>query len=487
MRGSNETVTQNPKPDFGAIHFGYASAEEEGTNEPQLLLRGFYDADGITDEILNGSKHLILGYKGSGKSAIGERLRLLGEQQNELFTDVAFLSDFPFSQFSRVLKSSEPTEAEVHYPAVWTWVLLLKILESFAQDEGGRPTREMSHAVEALKALGLLPAKTLKHLVLQSSKSVIKASIPKIFEVGRERTYAENDGDFLEYAEYIKSLTGDFRSSSKHVLILDGLDDILTLKNLQYQVLSALVFAVSRLNLHFRQNAVPAKIVLLCRTDLFSRLPGPNKNKLRRDAAIELDWYHDPRDPRENRLVRLANLRSHLSNARINDLFDEFFPSRINGRDARLFIAEHTRHTPRDFLQLLTSIQKYAGTGPLSTESILKGVREYSMNYFLPEIRDELDGYASPAQIDTLFSLLGALRRKDFYLSHLNAVAAKNIRGRELDIERMIELLFECSAIGNVDPQTGYHWFKFRNRQSTVNLNETLVLHFGLLKALNLA
>lgn len=473
-------------PHFGRVHFGFASAEEEGTNDPILLLKGFYDPDGLTSEVLDGHKYLVLGYKGSGKSAIGERLRLLAQQDNHLFSSVTLISDLPFSQFGRIFKSSEPTDAEVHYPIVWTWLLLVKLLESFSSDLGGKHDLEFSKTISGLREMGLLPATSFKQLVIKSTKTTFKAALLKFLEFSHESASEENDANFVEYVDHVKAVAGAFRSDSRHVLVIDGLDEILTLKNLQYQVLSALVLAVSRMNIFLRQSGAPAKILLLCRTDLFARLPGPNKNKIRRDAAIELDWYQDPREPSESHVVKLANLRAHLSNERIDDIFKVFFPLRVGNRSAQLFLTEHTRHTPRDFLQLLSSIQKYSGSGALSTETIYKGIRDYSTNYFLPEIRDELDGYASPAQIDSMFALLGALRRKQFFLSHLKGIAARIPRGADLDLPRMLELLFDCSAIGNVDPKSGHFWFKFRNRQSTINLDEALVLHFGLWKALNL-
>jgi hypothetical protein len=45
--------------------------------------------------------------------------------------------------------------------------------------------------------------------------------------------------------------------------------------------------------------------------------------------------------------------------------------------------------------------------------------------------------------------------------------------------------MFECSGVGNVED--GHFWFKYRNRNSTINFGERIVLHPGLWKALNVA
>ncbi|WP_228391845.1 hypothetical protein, partial [Gluconobacter aidae] len=61
-----------------------------------------------------------------------------------------------------------------------------------------------------------------------------------------------------------------------------------------------------------------------------------------------------------------------------------------------------------------------------------------------------------------------------------------------LEADRTFELcdaLFNCSAIGNIQHRSGgktYYTFKYRNRHSSFNENEDIMLHRGLWKALNL-
>jgi len=82
--------------DFLKINFGYMSAEKESTSAPQLLLEGYLDHGNLAHEALYGERFLFLGYKGSGKSAIAERGRLLAHGNPELFVTVAHLHDFPY-------------------------------------------------------------------------------------------------------------------------------------------------------------------------------------------------------------------------------------------------------------------------------------------------------------------------------------------------------------------------------------------------------
>jgi len=73
------------------------------------------------------------------------------------------------------------------------------------------------------------------------------------------------------------------------------------------------------------------------------------------------------------------------------------------------FLLSQTRQTPRDFLQLLGNIQRFATDGEITQKQILSGVGTYSFDYFLPEIKDELVGYFAPQEVDLAMRLLASL------------------------------------------------------------------------------
>lgn len=239
----------------------------------------------------------------------------------------------------------------------------------------------------------------------------------------------------------------------------------------------------------FSKNKVPVKIILLCRTDLYERIPGANKNKTRQDHAVELDWYHDPREPKQSALLEIANVRAFRSLKSRIDLFDEFFPSDVDSTDIRRYLLEMTRHTPRDFLRLLFHLQEFSGSGRLPVGAIKSGLRDYSIKYFLPEIQDELSGYASPDEISRIVAALARLRKRDFRLEEL--IEASSTSSKALSAERIheiVEALFNCSALGNIQHRQGgttFYTFKYRNRHSSFNEGESIMLHRGLWKSLN--
>jgi hypothetical protein len=147
----------NVKKRLKDLSFGFASADCEASHEPELLLSGFLDPFGLVDEAKCGRKFLFLGYKGSGKSALGEHLLLLSKSDPHLFVKFTNIADISFSTFSQICKGI--IEPEARYPMVWSWLLLLFLLDSFSTDEGSNYAHDeaLFLSIEALKQVGLLP------------------------------------------------------------------------------------------------------------------------------------------------------------------------------------------------------------------------------------------------------------------------------------------------------------------------------------------
>ncbi|MGE4558310.1 MAG: hypothetical protein AB7D07_16020 [Desulfovibrionaceae bacterium] len=476
---------------FKKISFGYASAEKERSEEPELILNGYIDYKAATEAAKSGAKHLFLGYKGAGKSLIGERLELTLHDDSTQFVKVVSLQDFPFTPFSKIIRGD--AEPEVKYPSAWSWILLVYLLDSFSKDEGlTHPDPAIfQDAISAFKAMGLSPAGDPAKIIRTSAKKSFQLALP-----GKLATYTWSGSEtkpaseLPDYVESLKTLISQARSASRHYLIIDGLDDILTTREIQYKSLSALIFEVARLNKQFASFGCPANIIVLCRTDLFERIPGANKNKIRQDDAIELDWYHDPYEPYASLLVQIAQLRSARSLGPTINLFNDLLPASVDGIETVRYLLDATRHTPRDFLRLLTHIQEFASEGRIRASQLKSGLREYSIKYFMPEIKDELSGYATSEEISCMIAALSRLRKRDFKISELIAESGSRIKSLSPEkICDMCEALFNCSGIGNIQHRpvgTTFYTFKYRNRHSSFNENEDIILHKGLWKSLNL-
>ena len=480
----------NLSQEFKSIKFGFSSAEAESAEDPGLLLDGYLESNSAYSSAMNSSKFLFLGYKGSGKSAIGERLHLISAGDPNLFVRKMDMEDFPFTPFSKMIRGD--AEPEAKYPTAWSWIMLIYIMYSFRSDEGMRHPDQQSFiaAVNCFKEMGFAPHHKPAELIKTSSKTSFKLMIPSAFEASTATREVRPASEIPNFVESIKESVRVCRSDSKHFLIIDGLDDILTKRDTQYDSLNALIYETNRLNQDFRKHDVPAKIVLVCRTDLFDRLGGANKNKVRQDYAIELDWYKDTREPEKSDLIKIADKRAERSLGRSVSVFERFLKIRVDDVDLRKSLLDMTRHTPRDFGALLKNIQQHADGDKVTANAIRNGMRTYSISYFLPEIGDELHGYCTKSEFSEITSLLGIVRKRDFTFTEFVEIA--KVRGCEMDrsrLKQIFEHLFVCSGVGHVIKRPGgntIYTFNYRNRHSSFDERQRIILHKGLWKALNL-
>jgi len=477
---------------FTDINFGFADAHKEGAEAPELLLEGFLDEFGVTDLALHGSSFLFLGYKGSGKTALAERARLLSANDPGLLVTTMSLEEFSYSDFRSLAGGG--ADDETRFPTVWAWVLLLHLLESLERDEGGRENASRSYVrtLAGLRSLNVLPLPELTQLVTTSSKRGFKASIPKFFEYTGETAAEAPELHVIQMVHVLREAAFEFPAAARHVVFIDGLDEVLTRDDLQFVTLAALVTEAARLNDRFRAAGKPYKFVVLCRTDIFNRLPGANKNKIRRDSSHTLEWFDDPRSPDTTPLIRLVNLRARRSLGTDVNVFDTFLPPTLNGRPIRRALLDYTRHLPRDVLQLMKSLQMFARPGqgePLSHDQVMSGVREYSNNYFLTELQDELHGYLEPAEVENGISLLGSLGVPRFTMEELRH-QAERLNVGALDLDVLVRTLFDRGGLGTLEkPSSGRRAivsFKYRNRNAILDRNAELLIHRGALRALNI-
>ena len=471
---------------FKEIEFGMAAAENERSSKPHLLIEGFLDDYGYVNDVLNGNKFLILGPKGSGKSAIGSKLELKSVNDNRLYVQTYYLEDFPYKKFSGILPGKEAPETK--FPNHWEFILLISFIDSFSKDSTCKSTgkMDMNKLIKALRELGMISGKSLTDIVKNTAKREFKAGLPKVLEGSYSSEKETKKLDITLLFSSLQEVCYSLKTESNHMIVIDGLDDALTKRGMQYTSLSALILAVDRINRKFLNNGVKAKTVVLCRTDLFEKLPGANKNKIRQDSAIVLDWYQDARNISSTNLVKLINLRANLSLNRRVDIFDEFLPPEIwPGLPTGKALLDHTRHTPRDIIQLLNKIQKHTkGINPAQNE-VRNGIRTYSFDYLVPEIQDELAGYLEPDEIEQVIKLLGNMKKSEFDLAELQHMIKNNERFNSLNSMKILNALFDCNAIGNVI-KGKYHSWKYRNRYASFDPNEQIIVHRGLRKGLNL-
>ncbi|AGP78813.1 hypothetical protein I633_15155 [Alteromonas mediterranea 615] len=475
--------------EFKKIKFGYASAEKENAADQSLLAGGFLNFKNIAGAIKDGSEFLVLGDKGAGKTAVATHLHLMAKEDPLLFVKRVSLADLPFSSFANIVKGKD--EPETKYPTAWTWIFLLMLIDSLSSDEGMETDNasEFHNFHKLLKNNGLAPSEDIPAIVRKSSKKSFSLNLKGIFSYNEELPGDLDMASVPELVDSMKQLLSKCRTKSKHLIIFDGLDDILTKRNAQYDVLGALIFECSRLNSWFNQTGLPTKIIVLCRVDLFQKISGANKNKIRQNFSVELDWYQHPSDPGNSILFDLLNHRAAQSldepHSILKFLNDQ---PKVGPQEAKHYLLSYTRHRPRDIIVLLSTLQQKVISLPIGPTVFHSAARTFAQNYFVGEISDELYGFLDQQKIEATFEALSQMKLKEFTFSQANAIF-KEYLGDETDVVAILKRLYECGAVGNgyTSPagRKSYN-FKFSHPHSTFSSSHSIKVHNGLASALNL-
>lgn len=473
---------------FKEIVFGKAAAENEKTPRfKKLLLQGFLDAYDYTNQLLNGEKFLVLGLKGSGKSAFGARLELLSAERPNLIVKNYYISEkFPHQMFSDLMESQEPKIIKFQYN--WEYLILLVLLESFAEDDSieYKDLYTYKELIGTLKALGLIPSNSFADLIIKIKGETFKANLSKVLDNDAKESKTK-----LEYIfNLLREVCYNISVKKKHLLIIDGIDDILTKQIRQKNIISALIETADRMNRHFLDKEIDSKILIMCRTDLFKTLPGSNLNKIKLDSGIMLNWYDEGALLDSSNLVRLINLRAEVALGYKVDVFEEFLPRTIlRGNRTMKTLLDYTRYRPRDFIQLFNSIQANTTSTKPTKEEIWSGIKQYSINYFMDEIKNDLDGFLNDDEREKAMKLLAMMNKSKFSIEDIEKKKTQDSRFRSLDLVKVLQELFDCGAISNYwvdDSGREINTTKYRNPTAPFDPSKNIRIHWGLWKALNI-
>lgn len=487
-----------PRPRYVDLYFGYSDSGNEAKSNEDEFVRSYVDLRNATQSVVAGEKFLVLGPKGTGKSALAWYL-FATESNFEHLTSVKDASSLPLADIPRI-DTGQPAGPERTVTA-WRFILLCNFLDLVLRDKNAqlKPKREIMRVTGLLRNFGFMGSASGRALV-QTYDTTVSIPIPKLGQVyQRHSTPSLNIFNLLPYMEdWVMSAT----SSPRHVLMLDGLDSIFLNDSHYDESLASLVQAAYFLNQRVLGTASTGSVVLLLRNDVFSRigLSLPDSQKMRDDQSIELDWRilsgaAGVRAP----LMQLVNLKAaHALGLESVDVLS-YFPTQVVVGPARRqrrfptlqYFLNMTRHTPRDFLRLFEEIRQVVESGafpdsdPLSQEVIREGILQYCTRYFVGAIRNEFAGFdGGPESPAAAISALQHINKQSFSRQDFDqALAATGYPDDGPRVDRLLTLLFYAGAIGNrvAGRHDSYMQFYHRRDESEIYLRGTFELHNALI------
>lgn len=477
------------KSDFKSVNWG--SDEAKGDDD----LAHYFVKPPEYDEIFSGKKRYVVGRKGTGKSAVIQRLRLQAESEPLAFFSDMTLRDFPLHDLRDLGDKSQRDKSK--YTPIWQFLIYVELIKQAARDHGAEGAEEIDE-LKSFLTLNNLESEvgfihTVKELRKRNSKLKILAKWIE-GEAGSEK--GEESVINVHYNKVVKAIEGKLltvNSESRYWLFIDELDEGFRAGDQSFRLLLlALIRAVEDSSIQLRRASFQYRPVLVLRSDIFDRLEDNDLNKLD-DYIIRLRWT-SAADHVQNSLKRIITERIRSSGGNPDDPWgcvvfdnDPDLPRSVDS--VWQYAANRTYERPRDIVKFMKYCAKHAEAGKQLTFKQAKAAEDEYSAWLYKELKDEIHSYlpAWKSALDAITRIgTGKFSCTDLEneLSTDTTISTwVNEHGKS--INDVMETLFDFGVIGNLD-ENGRWLFKYKDEDLSWNSKMDVIVHFGLNKKLKL-
>ncbi|GGO62213.1 hypothetical protein SAMN05444398_1226 [Roseovarius pacificus] len=431
--------------------FGQIAAEDEP------VLEYFLTTDAVTD-IENGKALLVLGRKGSGKTAL---VRHFTETKPEMHGQPLSLRNYPWSTHAALVdKGASQAEA---YVASWRLLITIRLASMVTELGAGTYTDTLDGLRKFLmENFGTIKPETKSILTLPQLKVVGLTVGPQVAGISLGSiTFGSPEREKvlgLELDSLANSLLTDVSTAIAELSIenlylhFDELDQGLDeLDDTKKRMLVGLILAAREIKRSTNLRANISPIVYL-RTDIWEQVAFSDKNKISRGSTVRLVWD----EPTLKALIE-SRLKSKLGDSVTwSDIEDG---GKMRGSQAKLqHMLSRTLLRPRDVIQFLNEALKVAKNRPddplIFENGDFNACREEYSEYLRDELSDEIDPHW-PDWTDGLKACSKTQTitfQKDDFLRNYAKIRSP---GNPYDGDSTLEQLYRFSVVGYLRPSGG--------------------------------
>jgi hypothetical protein len=438
------------------LRFGEDDAESDLANG--LLQSGFLPTAAY-NAARSGRKTLIIGRKGSGKSAICRWLASVEDPSGSTFLITP--DDAVGDEMRRF--DLQGLNGETARSLVWRYVFCIQIaryLVNHARTEHRRKIGRLPRSIRRLRRFLRANRETGDRRLydrfltgihgLQSSLSLEVFGIKAAVERGAsEGAQATRQLDVIEAG--IADAFRDLACPSEHgrcVLLVDQVEQVWSNDASSDAMVIGLLLAQKRTSSRF---GPAARCVVFLRADIYDSLQFSDSDKFR-GSEERIEW--DPDNLRELAITRArASLSSNISEAR---LWSDIFPATVDGEPMPDYLLRRSLRRPRDFIQFLNRCCRGAAqrdATKIDEDDVIDATRQFSI-WKLQDLANEyLANYPFLAELLVMFQnsgfvvMRGALEKR---LSNIAPALHQRYPGyvHVLSLEGTIDLLYSIGFLG---------------------------------------
>lgn len=427
-----------------------------------LLMKCFQNHDAF-NEIEALQKFIVLGRKGTGKTAIFKRF--LNTRSNDIFCFGHTFSDYPWHFHDKQAKIGVPDFDKFTHS--WKYLILLSIskillnqdqsvphndnsleyltkIESFIVDSYGTRDPDVTQIFTPSKKLKLKPNFKVDFGVLQgeiSPEGVPMENLPIIIQ--------EVNLNLIEY------VVSSLNPSNTYRILFDQLDLGFDPSNSDYNNrVIGLLLATKEINRIAKEKGKKLSVIVFLRDDIYNSLKFEDKNKLTQSSTTIIEWdipgNHTLKELVEKRLTELLRENPH-EEIRWDDVFDE--NQLMTGKQTKYnYITDRTFLRPRDAIQFMNEILKShhqnSDKTNLITNKEINDARLAYSQYFLDELDDEIHKHIP--KYENILEIIKSIGYHQFDTEDFeNAIEKKkSLFNDEITTYESLKNLFEFSIIG---------------------------------------
>jgi hypothetical protein len=470
----------------GRLYLGAPEAEAESTGSSRVSLIDVYRDWHDLFEKLSHEKFIIVGRKGSGKSAFARYAQAQSKSQPNLFVDFVQQDT---ANLEKLVQIGTKEGHELQKESIFKWLIYTHLIRLFANNEAAKQSSDFEQLRQFIRKnsgfvniteseiqditenkgleVNIEPLKRFyrqkikKDMLIKSQRAPFYKLLPNLEEV------------------IISVLTSkiELENKNSYVMFFDDLDvgfDISDQSTVD-SVVNLIRITKSINNNIFSANNINAKVVILLRDDVEKYVSDkyPDTAKIFASYSSHINWYqdyfHKGDDENELNIKKFIDLR--ISNAfhkaslpcsesnPWNSLVDS--DDRYLHKTSFKYVLDHTLFRPRDLLLFFLPLEEGNLSLPLNRRSINSLIGKYT-NQLVREFRGEISSFYNKSEITEIFRALEKMHNSTECSYHNAVTYIKESYKGEKDPEDILKDLFDRSVIGNKDSSSN---FKFKHRE----------------------
>lgn len=494
------------KPLFSAPNFGGTDADND-----DILLQAFEDHEAFLD-IINLRRHMIIGKKGSGKTAIFKKI--ITTKRPEYFSYGHTFADYPWNYHREQARIGIPDFDK--YTHSWKYLILLSIakivlnndqslpfddtmedllkVESFVVDTYGSRDPDLSQIFSPTKKLKLRPYFEIDWKMLKAGVSPESVPISDLPLIVQEVN-----------AAILHALIRCLNPHHKYFIAFDQLDLGFETSSADYSSrLIGLLLASRDINLAAKESGKKLFVVVFLRDDIYDFLHFEDKNKMTENFVSVIEWD----TPRTSKTLK--GLMERRFSIVLGEKAGEVVPWNQVFHEEREMPGHQTKYEhmvdrtylrPRDMIKFtncaLSKYQERIRGGESGQDSkdkmdnadIHNARVEYS-GYFLREIDDEVHRHLP--DYDRYLDVLRAIGTWQFDKDAFDTIYMTHRPDPKISSLEALEKLYEFSFIGFYRAGGrgfGGSEYMFKYREGKMRFDPTSIrfrIHPGLIECLGL-